>query len=38
MKDNTGGITVKKFVGSKPNMYSFLVDDSSDHKKAKRCE
>ena len=35
MKDETAGFPIKEFVGLKPKMYSFLVDDSSEHKKAK---
>ena len=35
MKDETGGAAIKEFVGLKPKMYSFFVDDSSEHKKAK---
>ena len=35
MKDETGAVTIKEFVGLKPKIYSFLVDDSSEHKKAK---
>ena len=35
MKDETGGVATEEFVGLKPEMYSFLVDDSSKHKKAK---
>ena len=35
MKDETAGVAIKEFVGLKPKMYSFLVDDSSEHKKAK---
>ena len=35
MKDETGGVTSEEFVGLKPKMYSFLVDDNSEHKKAK---
>ena len=35
MKDETGGVTIKEFVLLKPSGYSFLVDDSSQHKKAK---
>ena len=27
--------TIKEFIGLKPKMCSFLVDDSSEHKKAK---
>ena len=34
MKDETGGVAVKEFVGLKPEMYSFLVDNNN-HKKAK---
>ena len=35
MKDETGGVTIEEFVGLKPNMYSFLLDDKSENKKAK---
>ena len=35
MKDETGGVAIKRFVGLKPKMCSFLVDDNSEHKKAK---
>ena len=34
MKDETGGIAIQEFVGLKPNMYSFLVDNN-EHKKTK---
>ena len=34
MKDETGGVAIKEFVGLKPKMYSFLVDNNS-HKKVK---
>ena len=34
-KDETDGIAIKKFVGLKLKMYYFLVDDSSEYKKAK---
>ena len=34
MKDETAGVAIKEFVGLKSKMYSFLVDDSSEHKKA----
>ena len=34
MKDETGGLAIKKFFGLKPKMYSFLVY-KSEHKKAK---
>ena len=35
MKDETAGVAMEQFVGSKPNMYSYLVDDNSEHKKAR---
>ena len=35
MKDETAGIKLEEFVGLKPKMYSYLVDDNSEHKKAK---
>ena len=34
-KYKTGGIIIEKFVGLKPKMHSFLVNDSSEHKKTK---
>ena len=34
MKDETGGVAIEEFVGLKPKMYSFLVDNS-EHNKAK---
>ena len=34
MKDEKTGVAIEEFVGFKPKMYSLLVDDSSDHKKA----
>ena len=34
MKDETEGVAIETFVGVKPKMYSFLVDNSQ-HKKAK---
>ena len=33
MEDETGGVVIEKFVGLKPKMYSFLVDNN-EHKKA----
>ena len=33
MKDKTGGVAIEGFVGFRPKMYSFLVDDSCEHKK-----
>ena len=35
MKDETGDIAIEEFVGLKPEVYSFLVHDCSEHKKAK---
>ena len=35
MKDERAGVAVEKFVGLKPKMYSYLVNDNSEHKKAK---
>ena len=35
IKDETGGVVIKEYVGLKPNMYSFLADDNSEHKKEK---
>ena len=35
MKDETAGVEIKEFVGQKPKIYSFLVEDNSKHKKAK---
>ena len=35
MKDETVGLSIKEFVGLKPEIYPFSVDDRSDHKKAK---
>ena len=35
IKDKTVGVPLEKFVGLKPRIYSFLVDDSTEHKKAK---
>ena len=32
-KDETAGVTIEKFVGLKPNIYLYLVDDNSKHKK-----
>ena len=34
MKDETAGVANKEFVGLKAKMYSVLVDDISEHKKA----
>ena len=35
MKDETAGIAIEEFVGLRPNIYSYLVDDNSEHKMAK---
>ena len=35
MKDETGGVATEEFDPLKPNMYSFLGDDNSEHKKVK---
>ena len=35
MKDETAGVAIEGYVGLEPKMYSFLVDDSSERKKAK---
>ena len=35
MKDETGRLAIEEFVGLKPRMYSFLVDNNSEDKKAK---
>ena len=35
MKDETAGVAIGGFVGLKPKMYSLLVDDNSEYKKAK---
>ena len=35
MKDEIGSVAIGKFVGLKPKMCSFLVDDKSEHKKQK---
>ena len=35
MKDETPGVTIEEFAGLKPKMYQYLVNDNSEHKKAK---
>ena len=35
MKDKTAGVTIEEFVGLKPKMYLYLIDDNGEHKKAK---
>ena len=34
MKDETGGLAIEEYLGLKPTMYSFLVDNSK-YKKTK---
>ena len=35
MKDETGGVAIKEFVKLKSKIYSYLIDNNSEHKKAK---
>ena len=35
IKDETAGVATEEFVVLKPKMYSYLVDDNNEHKKAK---
>ena len=35
MRDETAGVAIEEFIGLKPKMYLHLVDDNSEHKKAK---
>ena len=35
MKHETAGVAIKEFVELKPKMYSYLVNDNSQHKKEK---
>ena len=35
MEDETAGVAIEEFVGVKSKMYSYLVDENSEHKKAK---
>ena len=35
IKDETAGVALEEFVGLKPKIYSYLVDDKSEHKNAK---
>ena len=32
MKDEIAGVAIEEYVGLKPNMYSYLVDDNSQHR------
>ena len=36
MKDEITGVAIEEFVGLKPRMYSYLVDDNSEHKQTKK--
>ena len=38
MKDETSGVATEEFVRLNLKMYSFLVDDNSEHKESKRHE
>ena len=33
MKNETAGVVIDEFFGLKPEMYLYLVDDNSEHKK-----
>ena len=35
IKDETAGVVIEEFFGRKPEIYSYLVDDNSEYKKAK---
>ena len=35
MEDETAGVGIEEFVGLKPKMYSYLINDNSEHKGAK---
>ena len=35
MKNETAGVVIEEFVGLKSKMYSYLVNDNSEHKKVK---
>ena len=37
-KDKLGGKTMKEFIGLRPKTYAYLMDDDSEHKKAKGTE
>ena len=36
MKDAAAAAAIEEFVGLKPEMYSYLLDENMEHKKAKR--
>ena len=35
MEDETAGVAIEEFIGVKSKMHSYLVDENSEHKKAK---
>ena len=35
MKDETSGLVIGEFIGLKTNVYSFLINENSENKKAK---
>ena len=35
MKGATAGVAIEEFFGLKPKMFSYLVDDNTEHKKEK---
>ena len=35
IKDETAGAAIAEFIGLKPKMYSYFVDDNSEHKKTR---
>ena len=40
IKDETADVAIEEFVGLKPKIYSYLVDDNSEHKgkcRKQRC-
>ena len=36
MKDETAVVAIEEFVGLKPKMYSYLVDDNSEQRKERK--
>ena len=36
IKDETGGVEIKEFIGLKPKMYLFLVDNSEQKRKRRK--
>ena len=35
MKSETAGVAIEEFVGLKPKLYSYLIDDNSEHERQK---